>query len=157
MIVKNFVDCALVASLADIPSPVVDIGTGAREWAVTAVVRVKIDQPQQRTPIWSQAPVQLDSFQVSPDGRLAGGQFPWPRVGVADLKAGTWRQLGEGCWTALQDVGSPLLWYFDGAHRNLQMVDLAGQDVQAAKEDIGQVGGRTDFGRSGQHVSAVAR
>lgn len=103
----------------------VDIGTGAREWAVSAVVRVKIDQPQQRTPIWSQAPVQLDSFQVSPDGRFAGGQFPWPRVGVADLKAGTWRQLGEGCWTALQDVGSPLLWYFDGAHRNLQMVDLA--------------------------------
>ncbi len=29
IIVKHFVDCALVASLADIPSPVVDIGTGA--------------------------------------------------------------------------------------------------------------------------------
>ncbi len=29
IIIKHFIDCALVASLADIPSPVVDIGTGA--------------------------------------------------------------------------------------------------------------------------------
>lgn len=29
IIVKHFIDCALVVSLADIPSPVVDIGTGA--------------------------------------------------------------------------------------------------------------------------------
>lgn len=106
-------------------APWVDIGTGAREYAVSAVVRVRLDRPDRRTTIWTQAPVQLDSFQVSPDGRFASGQFPWPRVGVADLKAGTWRQFGEGCWTALQDVGSPMLWYFDGAHRNLLMVDLA--------------------------------
>ena len=29
IVVKHFVDCALLASLADFPSPVVDIGTGA--------------------------------------------------------------------------------------------------------------------------------
>jgi hypothetical protein len=44
---------------------------------------------------------------------------------VADLTSGTWRQFGEGCWTALQDVGTPLFWYFDGSHRNLLMVDVA--------------------------------
>ncbi len=103
----------------------VDIGSDAREYAVGGVVRVKIDRPAERRTVWTASRVQLDSFQVSPDGTLAAGQFPWPRVGVADLAAGTWRQLGEGCWTAMQDVGSPLLWYFDGAHRNLLMVDLA--------------------------------
>jgi hypothetical protein len=102
----------------------VDVGTDAREYSVGAVVRVRIDRPEQRRTVWSAARVQLDSFQVSPDGRLAGGQFPWPRAGVADLTAGTWCQLGEGCWTALQDVGSPLFWYFDGAHRNLLLVDV---------------------------------
>ena len=103
----------------------VDIGTDPREWTAQGVVRVKIDRPAERKTIWTATPVTIDTFQVSPDGTLAAGQFPWPRVGVADLAVGTWRQLGEGCWTAMQDVGSPLFWFFDGAHRNLLMVDLA--------------------------------
>jgi hypothetical protein len=74
--------------------------------------------------VWNgDAPV-VDTFQVSPDGKIAGGLFPWPAAGVADLESGTWRQLGDGCWTALNDVGTPLFWYFDGAHRNLLMVDV---------------------------------
>jgi len=103
----------------------VDIGTSPRQWTAEGVVRVKIDRIAERKTIWTATPVTVDTFQASPDGTLAAGLFPWPRVGVADLAVGTWRQLGEGCWTAMQDVGSPLSWFFDGAHRNLTMVDLA--------------------------------
>jgi hypothetical protein len=34
------------------------------------------------------------------------------------------KQLGDGCWTSLTSVRGPMLWYFDGAHRNLTMVDV---------------------------------
>jgi hypothetical protein len=100
------------------------IGSDERDWAFGTVTRVRIDEPSQREIIWSGGTVTFDTFQVSADGQTAGGLFPWPAAGVADLAAGTWRQLGEGCWTALNDVGAPLFWYFDGAHRNLQMVDV---------------------------------
>jgi hypothetical protein len=90
-----------------------------------AVTRVHLDEPSRRTQVWSGRPISFDTFQVSPDGSVAGGLFPWPAAGVADLAKGTWRQLGEGCWTALNDVGAPIFWYFDGSHRNVHMVDLA--------------------------------
>lgn len=100
------------------------IGTDHREYVVRTVTRVRLDDPSRREIVWNHAPVTIDTFQVSPDGRTAGGLYPWPAAGVADLEAGTWRQLGDGCWTALNDVGTPLFWYFDGAHRNLLMVDV---------------------------------
>ncbi len=100
------------------------IGADERDWAFGTVTRVKIDEPSRREQVWSHGMVTFDTFQVSDDGKVAGGLFPWPAAGVADLAAGTWRQLGEGCWTALNDAGAPLFWYFDGAHRNLHMVDL---------------------------------
>lgn len=101
------------------------IGTGLRGYNASTVTRVRLDDPARRAVVWSKGPVSLDTFHVSADGRLAGGLFPWPAAGVADLAAGTWRQLGEGCWTALQDVGTPLFWYFDGSHRNLLVVDVS--------------------------------
>ncbi len=100
------------------------IGTDHRDYAVGTIARMRLDDPARRELVWNHAPVTFDTFQVSPDGRIAGGLYPWPAAGVADLAAGTWRQLGDGCWTALQDVGTPLLWFFDGAHRNLLMVDV---------------------------------
>lgn len=104
------------------------IGTDHRDYIVRTVTRVRIDDPTTRELVWNQAPVTFDTFQVSPDGRIAGGLFPWPAVGVANLATGEWRALGDGCWTALQDVGTSLLWYFDGAHRNLMMVDVAREE-----------------------------
>jgi hypothetical protein len=89
------------------------------------VTRVRIDQPSTREEVWTGDPVTFDTFQVSPDGTLAGGLFPWPAAGVADLRGRSWKKLGDGCWTALNDAGTPLFWYFDGAHRNLLMVDVA--------------------------------
>jgi hypothetical protein len=35
--------------------------------------------------------------------------------------------LGNGCWTSLTHARGPLLWYFDGAHRNVTLVDIDSQ------------------------------
>jgi hypothetical protein len=88
------------------------------------VSRFRIDTPQERELVWNKTAVSLDTFQVSADGRRAAGLFPWPDAGIADLPNGTLRKLGEGCWTALAHARGPLLWYFDGAHRNVTIVDL---------------------------------
>ena len=50
--------------------------------------------------------------------------WPWPDAGLADLRSKTWKKLGEGCWTSLTYARGPLFWYFDGAHRNVTMVDV---------------------------------
>ncbi len=64
-----------------------------------------------------------DTFQVSADGRFAGGLFPWPNAGVAELPNKSWEKIGDGCWTAMATARGPMFWYFDGSHRNLTMVD----------------------------------
>ena len=101
------------------------IGSDFQKLGYRTLTRVRIDQPSQREEISSGPVISIDTFQVSPDGKLAGGLFPWPAAGVADIEKRTLRQFGEGCWTALNDAGTPLFWYFDGAHRNLTMVDVA--------------------------------
>ena len=88
------------------------------------VVRFPIDNPSAREVVWNKSLVSADTFQVSPDGRHAGGLFPWPEAGVAELPNGELHKLGEGCWTALSSVRGPIMWYFDGAHRNLTLVDI---------------------------------
>ena len=87
------------------------------------VYRYRLDD-RKRELVWDAQPVTGNGFQLSADGRYAGGLFPWPHAGVADLTAGTWRVLGEGCWTALAPDGKNLFWYFDGSHRNLTFVDI---------------------------------
>jgi hypothetical protein len=101
------------------------LGTDFRTGNFGTVSRMPLDDPNRRELVWNRTPVSADTFQVSADGRLAGGLFPWPDAGVAELPNRSWRRLGEGCWTALTDAGSRLFWYFDGAHRNLTLVDIA--------------------------------
>lgn len=88
------------------------------------VRRHRLDDPAVSEVVWDARPVTADSFQLSADGRTAAALLPWPTAGVADLAAGTWRKLGEGCWTAFSPGEEPLFWYFDGAHRNVTIVDL---------------------------------
>lgn len=88
------------------------------------IERFRIDRPSAREVVWNKTLVSADTFQVSPDGRHAGGLFPWPEAGVAELPNGNLEKLGDGCWTALASVRGPVMWYFDGAHRNLTMVDI---------------------------------
>jgi hypothetical protein len=87
------------------------------------VSRFPVDQPAAREVVWNKTPVSGDTFQVSADGKLAGGLFPWPKAGVVTLPNGDLRLFGDGCWTAMRDAGVPLAWYFDGSHRNVTMVD----------------------------------
>lgn len=88
------------------------------------VRRYRLDKPAVSEVVWDVQPVSGDSFQVAADGRTAAALLPWPTAGVIDLASGTWRKLGEGCWTAFSPGADPLFWYFDGAHRNLTIVDV---------------------------------
>ena len=92
--------------------------------AYRLITRHLLDDPSTAEQVWDAQPVSGNSFQLSRDARFAGGLFPWPAAGVADLDAGTWRRLGEGCWTALASDDSRLFWFFDGSHRNLTIVDV---------------------------------
>ena len=88
------------------------------------VRRYRLDNPAVSEMVWDAQPVAPDNFQLSADGRNASGLFPWPTAGVADLSTGTWRKLGDGCWTSFSPGEDSLFWYFDGAHRNVTIVDL---------------------------------
>ena len=92
--------------------------------AYRLITRHLLDDPSTAEQVWDAQPVSGNSFQLSRDARFAGGLFPWPAAGVADLDAGTWRRLGNGCWTALASDDSHLFWFFDGSHRNLTIVDV---------------------------------
>ncbi|MPY86358.1 MAG: hypothetical protein GEU99_00375 [Luteitalea sp.] len=87
------------------------------------VTRFPVDDPAKREMVWNKSRVM--SLRLSADGRTAGGEFPWPNIGVAKLPNGPFQKLGEGCWASMTNVGSELLWYLDGAHRNVTMVDVA--------------------------------
>ena len=94
------------------------------EFDFATVSRFPIDDPSKREVVWNKSLVSADTFQLSADARYAGGLFPWPAAGVAELPNGALRKLGDGCWTAMSTVRGPLMWYFDGAHRNLTLVDI---------------------------------
>lgn len=83
--------------------------------------RVRLDDPGIRELVWDRTPVTEDQVQLSRDGRLAGGTFPWPHAGVARLAAGNWDRLAQGCWPSISPDDQYLFWVFDGSHRNLTM------------------------------------
>ncbi len=99
------------------------VGTDAVKYDFKTVSRFPLNAPEKRELVWDTTLVSMEGFEVSPDGRHAGGMFPWPGAGIADLKNKTWRKFGEGCFTSMTRVRGPLFWYFDGAHRNVTMVD----------------------------------
>ncbi len=82
--------------------------------------RVKLSAPKTSQKVWDQTQVGCDNFQLSADGTRAGGEFPWPNGGVADLKNNMWQKLDKGCWSSIAPDNSGLSWVFDGPHRNLQ-------------------------------------
>lgn len=100
------------------------VGTENRDYHFGRVERFPIDAPDRKEIVWNTPLVFADTFQVTADGRHAGGLYPWPAAGIAALPNGPVTKLGEGCWTAVASVRGPLFWYFDGAHRNLTLVDV---------------------------------
>jgi hypothetical protein len=103
-------------------------GRERQDDAYAKVVRFPIDQPDRVETVWSKSRVGEDSFDLTTDGARALAMFPWPRIGVADLPDGGWRQIGEGCWTGLARGPRPLAWWLDDAHKGLSVVDLGSSD-----------------------------
>ena len=98
-------------------------GTAGNEHC-PAVYRMLLDGSGSPELIWNKTPVSVHSFQVSADGRMAGGLFPWPAGGIAQLPNQTMKRYAKGCWTALTSAkGKSYFWIFDGAHRNLTIVN----------------------------------
>jgi len=88
------------------------------------VYRTLLDRPGAGELVWNRVPVNVDSFQLSEDGRMAGGNFPWPEGGIAQLPNKSIKIYTKGCWPALTTVkGKSFYWIFDGAHRNLTLVN----------------------------------
>lgn len=91
--------------------------------AFTQLVRFDLDDPAREEAVWDRTPVGRDNLQISADGRFAAGMFPWPRCGVADLVAGTWEELGRGCWTVMTPDNRYLMGFLNDTHRALTLVD----------------------------------
>ena len=106
--------------------PWVYVGTGNKDksYDFPTVSRFRIDAPSKTEVVWNKTLVSADTFQLSADGRFAAGLFPWPHAGVAELPNKSLEPLGDGCWTAMTTARGPIAWYFDGAHRNVTLVDL---------------------------------
>jgi hypothetical protein len=101
------------------------VGLDTKEYDAATVSRFLIDDPARKQLVWNKTLVSSDTFQVSADGRMAAGLFPWPNAAVAGLPNGELKKVGDGCWTAMVAAGSPVCWVFDGAHRNLSLFDTA--------------------------------
>jgi hypothetical protein len=99
------------------------VGFDNKESNVGTVSRFIIDNPEGKQLVWNKTLVTRDTFQLSADGKMAVGLFPWPNAGVASLPNGELTKVGDGCWTAMIAAGSPVCWVFDGAHRNLNLFD----------------------------------
>lgn len=86
--------------------------------------RFPLDKPEKKELIWKSTNMAWSSIQLSRDGKLIGGLFPWPDGGVLHTKTKKFQRLGRGCWTSLSPDNSKLLWIFDGLHRNIQIYNV---------------------------------
>ena len=86
--------------------------------------RFPLDNPKKKELIWNKTMVAWSNLQLSRDGELIGGLFPWPHGGILRQKEKQWQRFGRGCWASLSPDNSKLLWIFDGMHRNVQIYDV---------------------------------
>ncbi len=93
---------------------------------VQPLTRFRLDDPSVREIVLEKVPLNADNLQVSRDGLRMGVQHPWPAIGVLDLESGTITDVGRGCWPGMAPADRPLMWIFDGPHRNLLVRSLEG-------------------------------
>ncbi len=102
-----------------------DLKIFKRRFYLSCRVSTLLGRPGKGELVWDKVPVNVDNFQLSEDGRLAGGNFPWPEGGVAELPNKSIQIFTKGCWPSFITVnGRPFYWIFDGSHRNLTIFDL---------------------------------
>jgi hypothetical protein len=87
------------------------------------LIRFLLKKPDKRETVWTQTHLSWSNFDMSRDGKFAGGLFPWPHAGILLFEQNIWKKYGKGCWTALSPDNSAILWVFDGLHRNLNFVN----------------------------------
>lgn len=88
------------------------------------LVRYRLDKPKKKELIWNKTPLSWSNLDLSLDGQMIGGLFPWPKASVLDVDNGKLTRIGKGCWTSLSPDNNKILWIFDGAHRNLGFTDI---------------------------------
>ena len=84
--------------------------------------RVQLDNPGKEELVWDKT-VFGEVVHLSGDGKRFSAEIPWPDCAVMDLDKMEPRRFGRGCWPAIAPDQSHRLWFFDGAHRNLEMID----------------------------------
>jgi hypothetical protein len=101
--------------------------------------RFRLDDPEDMEVMWDKTDVTWFNLQLSKDGTRVSGQFPHPRAGFATLPNGKFRELAEGCWTAMAPDNSYRVWVFEGNHRMVRVYDL--KEGEAWTVDIGRAPG----------------
>lgn len=89
-----------------------------------SLVRYRLDKPRKREVVWDKTPLSWSNLDLSQDGSIIGGLFPWPFASVLYTERGELKRIGKGCWTSLSPGNDKILWVFDGAHRNLTFTDI---------------------------------
>ena len=103
------------------------------EWVFVAnrgygdeVYRHRLDKPSVRKLVW-RGPTSI-RFRVSADGTRAGGEFSWPKAGVANLTNGTWKRYGSGCNSMIAPDNSYRFFHMgeSAGHHGVMMYDPGG-------------------------------
>ncbi len=105
-------------------------GDGAEDHKLShkSLVRYRLDKPGKKELVWNKTPLSWSNLDVSEDGQIIGGLFPWPFGSTLNTKTGELKRIGKGCWTSLSPGNDKILWIFDGTHRNLGFTDtLSGE------------------------------
>ncbi len=86
------------------------------------LVKFRLDKPKKRELVWNKTHLSWSNLDISSDGKMIGGLFPWPHASVLNLEDGRLTRVGKGCWTSLSPDNNKILWIFDGPHRNLNFM-----------------------------------
>ena len=98
-------------------------GKASKYHTTHPLIRFSLKNPKKRKLIWNKTHLSWSNFDLSRDGKFAGGLFPWPHAGILSFEKNNWKRYGKGCWTALSPDNSAVLWIFDGLHRNLNFIN----------------------------------
>lgn len=86
--------------------------------------RVQLKKPAMEELIWDKT-VLGTIVQFSGDGKSFVAETPWPHCTLVNLNKGKIHRYAKGCWPALAPDQSGRAWFFDDAHKNLEMIDMA--------------------------------
>ncbi|MCJ8330314.1 MAG: hypothetical protein HRT89_03665 [Lentisphaeria bacterium] len=93
-----------------------------------SMIRIKIDNPKKEEVVWPKGTSKLITLRISTseDGTRMGGEFAWPRVGVAETKALKWTAYGSGCNAYIAPDNSYRFFHMVGNHRTITMYNPGG-------------------------------